>query len=402
MFIARQPIFDRVKKVYGYELLFRAGENSLIYSDSSAENSTATVLGGLFELGIEKIVGNSKAFVNFDYNFLMSEAIELINPEKMVLEILENTKADDKLIKRVKELKKIGYKTALDDFEEDIDEYPLVDHVDIIKYDLIVTPLSTIEYQVKKALKRKKILLAEKIETEEEFEVAKKMGFHLFQGYFFSKPQIVGGVKNRITANQVYQRLFVEINKEEPSFGKLAEIIQTDVNMAYKVLKLIHHRKGENEKTTIKRAIANIGLREMERWIHVLMMQDIASDKPPELIRLSLLRSKFGELIAMDSKFKNYKYDVSLMMLFSVLDAITGLTMNEALEGVSVSDDVKEALINKTGPFKNIYEIVINYELGNWEKLFELASAIKIKSENIFMFYVQAINWSNGVMNYIK
>ena len=140
----------------------------------------------------------------------------------------------------------------------------------------------------------------------------------------------------------------------------------------------------------------------MERWIHVLMMQDIASDKPPELIRLSLLRSKFGELIAMESKFKNYKYDVSLMMLFSVLDAITGLTMKEALEGVSVSDDVKEALIHKTGPFKNIYEIVINYELGNWEKLFELASAIKIKSENIFMFYVQAINWSNGVMNYIK
>ena len=253
MFIARQPIFDRVKKVYGYELLFRAGENSHIYSDSSAENSTATVLGGLFELGIEKIVGNSRAFVNFDYNFLMSEAIELINPEKMVLEILENTKADDKIIKRVKELKKIGYKTALDDFEEDIDEYPLVDHVDIIKYDLIVTPLNTIEYQVKKALKRKKILLAEKIETEEEFEVAKKMGFHLFQGYFFSKPQIVGGVKNRITANQVYQRLFVEINKEEPSFGKLAEIIQTDVNMAYKVLKLIHHRKGENEKNYDKK-----------------------------------------------------------------------------------------------------------------------------------------------------
>lgn len=192
MFIARQPIFDRSRNVYGYELLFRGNDKASSYQGASAESSTAVVLGGLFELGLDRIVGSRRAFVNFDYRFLFSNAIELIDPTTLVIEILENTPVDRRLLDRVTELREKGYRIALDDFAEKLKDYPVAPLADIIKYDILVTPLDELGDEVREALSRKKVLLAEKIETEEDFIKAKEMGFHLFQGYFFSKPVIVG------------------------------------------------------------------------------------------------------------------------------------------------------------------------------------------------------------------
>lgn len=402
MFIARQPIFDRTLKVYGYELLFRSNEQSSSYDSTSSERATATVLGGLFELGLAQIVGNKKSFINFDYNFLLSDSIELIDPSTLVIEILENTKIDDVLIHRVTDLKKKGYKIALDDFDDNIKTYPIVPFADIIKYDLMLTPLNEIEEDVKYALSQKKILLAEKIEYESDFIKAKKMGFHLFQGYFFSKPKIVGGLRARKTANVVYQRIINELHEEEPSYKKLAEIIETDVNLAYRVLKAISRRKKENNNTTIKRALTFMGLLEIERWVNVLMLQELSDKKPSELIKLSLVRSKFGELIATNSIFVNRRHEISLMCLFSVLDAMLDQTMETSLEGIVISDDVRKALIHHEGPLRQMYEIIYYYETGNWKKINLLAKKIEIEQDKLFHWYVKAINWANMTLEYIK
>ena len=184
MYIARQPIFDRAMKVYGYELLFRSDEKAVAYGSTTAEQSTATVLGGLFELGLDQLVGNKKAFVNFDYQFLLSESIELISAETLVIEVLENTIVDEVLLERLKKLKKAGYTIALDDFEESLQSYPIVPIADIIKYDILLTPLDSIRQDVKEALSQHKYILAEKIENEEEFQKAKEMGFHFFRDSF--------------------------------------------------------------------------------------------------------------------------------------------------------------------------------------------------------------------------
>ena len=144
MFIARQPIFNRSKQVYGYELLYRNQEQDVIFRDTTAQASTATVLGGLFELGIERIVNGKNAFVNFDYDFLMSDTIELIAPENLVIEVLETVSVDQSLIERLEYLKKRGYRIALDDFEETVADYPLVPLADIIKFDILLTPLSSL------------------------------------------------------------------------------------------------------------------------------------------------------------------------------------------------------------------------------------------------------------------
>jgi EAL and modified HD-GYP domain-containing signal transduction protein len=398
MYIARQPIFDKSIKVYGYELLYRAGEKSQTYDSSSSEKSTATVLGGLFELGLDQLVANKKAFVNFDDHFLMSDSIELINANSLVIEILEDTPVTETLLQRIANLKAKGYKIALDDFAENFEKYPIVPITDIIKYDIMITPLDTIEKDVKQALRQNKILLAEKIETREEFQKAFDMGFHLFQGYFFSKPSIIGGLLSKKTTNTVYQRIIAELHKPEPSYHKIAEIVSTDVNMAYRVMKAGKKLGDEDISKTIQYALVKMGLHELERWINILMLQELSAQKPFELVRLSLLRSKFGELIATNSSFRSRRYEISLMGLFSVLDAMLDQPMELALEGVSISNDVKDALIFKKGALIPISNIITAYENGHWNEIPQLADAIHIKQEKLYELYLQSIEWTNNII----
>ena len=260
MFIARQPIFNKRLDVYGYELLFRASSKSCGFDGTSSQNATASVIGGLFESGIDEIVEDKYAFINFDEYFIHSDSLELIAPDRLIVEMLEGIKVDEYLIKRLGEIRKKGYKIALDDFEEDYEEYPLVPLAQIIKFDLMQTPLETIGSAVRQAKDDRKIVLAEKVETEEVFLQAKEMGFHLFQGYFFSKPNIVSKASSKTSSKGQYTRLLWELKKDDPSYTVLAEIIQQDVNLAYRFLRVMSSRTSENMISSIKRGLAYMGL----------------------------------------------------------------------------------------------------------------------------------------------
>jgi len=401
MFIARQPIFDRELNVYGYELLYRGDEKADKFNGYSALSSTASVLGGLFELGIENISGDKKAFINFDYEFLMSGLIELIPADKLVIEVLENTLIDDDLIKQIKHFKEKGYKIALDDFECEYETYPIMSDADIIKYDLIITPLSDIRKDVKRALEDGKILLAEKIETEEEYIEAKSMGFKLFQGYFFSKPKIVAGLKVKKTPNTVYGRILRELRQEEPSYLKIAHIIETDINLAYRIIKFTSKTDKSDIVNTVKFSLSRMGLKELERWVHIMMLQEIGGDKPIELTRLALIRARFGELIALGSIYKKRKDDISLMCLFSLLDAMLDDSMENILKEIYLSDDIKDTLINETGEFSIILNLVKTYEAGDWGLVSTDIERIKVDKNKLFKWYIEAIKWSDKIISSI-
>lgn len=400
MFIARQPIFNSLLKVYGYELLYRDTEKSTEFGNVSASKATAGVLGGLFEVGIEKIVDGGKAFVNCDYEFLVSDLIELIDPTKLIIEVLEDIKVDEKLIERLQELKKKGYKIALDDFVEEYDTYPIVPMADIIKYDIIATPLDSIKREVDIALCENKILLAEKIERKEEYEKAKAMGFNLFQGYFFSKPSIISKQNDKKTTKLHYARLISELKKPEPSYQNLAEIIETDVNLAYRLLRMIKNRQTDDIVDSIKRALIFMGFKEIERWINILMLQDLSIDKPMELTKLALTRSKLGEIIADRSKFKSRRYEVSMMCLFSTLDAILDQPMEKTLEGIEISKSIKQALIYKKGEIRPILNLILAYERGDWAKVQVKALEIEIDKNKLCELYLQALKWSKEIADH--
>lgn len=404
MFIARQPIFGRNMEVFGYELLFRGGSNSKTFDGTSSVHATASVLGGLFESGIDEIVGDKRAFINFDAAFLQSDLPELIESNRLIIEVLEDVVVDDALIERIKYLKSKGYRIALDDFVEHYDTYPLVPFADIIKYDLMATPLGTLTRAVDKALLEGKILLAEKIETIEVYNEAKAMGFSLFQGYFFSKPAIIGKANHKATTKAQYGRLINELKKEEPSYQILAEIIEKDVNLAYRLMRVISSRSGDDLIYSIKRALTYLGLKEIERWINILMIQDLGENKPKELMTLSLVRTKFSESIAMICGLKKIKHEASMMGLFSTIDAMLDQTMADALSDVSLPQSIKDSLIANEGVLMPIFRLVIAYEKGDWDHAATLTSAMKIEEEKLYDAYLESVKWAREMvqMMYIK
>lgn len=399
MFIARQPIFNNNLDVYGYELLFRNSNKSSGFDGISSIAATAGVVSGLYELGLQQIVDNKRAFINFDADFLKRDLSELIDPNNLIIEVLEDVAVDDYLIERIIQLKAEGYKIALDDFVEDYDSYPLVKYADIIKFDLMLTPLEEIAHLVYKAQIQNKILLAEKIETEEIFNKAKEMGFHLFQGYFFSKPKIVGkSGANKSTTKIQYARILSELKKEEPSYQVLAEIIEQDVNLAYRVMKVISSRSGDDLIYSIKRALTYMGLKEIERWISILMIQELGASKPKELMTMSLIRTKFAEDIAKHSEFKNHKHEASMMGLFSTLDAMLDESMEVALEDVSLPQSIKDALIYEKGILNPINSLVKAYEQANWEEAIALCSQFKLDETVLLDDYVSAVKWAGDIV----
>ncbi len=401
MFVARQPIFNKELEVYGYELLFRDDENAKTFSGVDATVATSVVLNDLFEEGIEVLTDNKKAFINFNKECINLDSIELIPPEDLVIEVLEHVKIDNELIQRLKELRKKKYKIALDDFVEEYDEYELIPYADIIKYDLIETPLDSLKIIIKKALEDKKILLAEKIETVEEFEKAKKMGFHLFQGYFFSKPNIISKTNDNTSSKATYSTIIKELEKEEPSYQNLAETIELDVSLAYRFLKVASAKKNEETLSSIKKALVKMGFLEIKRWISVLMLRELATEKPAEILKMSLLRYKFSEIISINSSLKSKKVETSMTCLFSMIDAILDMPMEKALEGMKLSEDIKNALIYHKGPFEPICRIMPAYEKGEIEQLEKYSKLIHLDYKKLNEYYIEAIIWVNNISKYL-
>jgi EAL and modified HD-GYP domain-containing signal transduction protein len=401
MYIARQPIFNKKEEVYGYELLYRMDKQSIKFSSFSSQSATATVINGLFIHGLEKIINQKKAFINFDADVLNADFFHLIKPEHLIIEILEDVEVTPELINRVNEIKKEGYKIALDDFVEKYSEYPLIEYADIIKFDIRETPLETINFEVGQAKKDKKILLAEKIETREEYRIALSMGFQLFQGYFFSKPKIIEGVKGKKSINSNYLQVIDELQKEEPSYQVISEIIECDSNLTFKLLRTIDQRAEKDSIYSIKRALTYLGLKELNYWITLLLMQDMGKDKPKELLNISLIRSKFAFKISENSDLKKVKLEASLMGLLSNIDAFLDQPINEILEQIKVTQEIKNALIDQSGPLGRLLSLILFYEKGEWDVIKLRCQNLNVDADQLSKYYFESIDETNNIMHTI-
>lgn len=398
MYIARQPIFKTNLEVFGYELLFRASEKDTVFGGASSAQATASVMTGVYESGIDTITNGKKAFVNFDGNLLRGEYPELLSPDFLVIEVLEDVIVDEELIEKIAHIKSKGYKIALDDFVEDPEKYPLMPYADIIKYDLILTPLEKIKPVIDSGILKGKILLAEKIESEDIFLKARDMGFKLFQGFFFSKPSIVMRSSMRKTPKVQYLRIINELQEEEPSYQHIAEIVEQDVDLAYRLMRIVSTRAGDDLVYSIKRALTYMGLKEIEKWINILMIQDLGSHKPKELTSLSLVRSKFAEQLAKDSVLKHNKFEASMLGLFSTLDAMLDEQMSEALEDISIPESIKLALLEKKGDLSPLYELILSYEMANFESAAQYAKTLNIDNHPLDNYYMESIKWADKIM----
>lgn len=399
IYIARQPIYDAQLNVIAYELLFRSGKttNAADFLDGDLA-TTNVIVNSITEIGMDQLVGPHRAFINLTHNHILQMA-ENPMPElknRLVLEILEDIKAEENIISAVTKLAKDGFTIALDDFIYSESLQPLVELSDIIKIDLMALSEQELEAHVKELSNGKRKLLAEKIETQEEFDNCKRLGFDYYQGYFFSKPQIIKG--KSLPANKIATlNLLAKLHDNESSNEELAEIVSQDITMSVRVLRYINSAQFgfAKEVDSIQQAIMMLGRTTIRNLASLVSMSQI-EDKPHELLIISMIRSKMAENIA--QKVKANKDVCFTIGLFSIIDTLMDQDMEVLIEGLPLTENIRSALIRYEGDLGKILRCVLAYESGDWEN----ANYENLSNNDIRDCYLDALSWSNTSNSLIK
>jgi c-di-GMP-related signal transduction protein len=404
VFVARQPVFTDKKEVFGYELLYRNDlENKFPVIDG--DKATAEVIINSFlNIGIDKISNGKPCFLNFTEKLLQLKLPTYFKPNEIVVEILETVEHNQELLQICKDLKGYGYRIALDDFiwnEQDQFTFSLFPYVDIIKVDFQNTTIPNRE-KIEKIAKTFNIkLLAEKIETFQEFNQAVLRGYQYFQGYFFAKPTIVSTVDIPAYFHS-YMEIINNLSSKEPRIDIIASWIEKDLSLSYKLLKLINSPafRPRQKIKSIRQAIVMLGLIEIQKWIYVLAVRDMSDLKQGfsnELITISLTRAKMCEfLVGEKQDATNSPYFLTGM--FSLMDALLNITMEKVLSTLPLHEDICDALKGKANHLKEMLDLAIAVEKGNWEGTNEICSKLGMDGNIVLGNYQKALVWSTNLM----
>ena len=400
VFIARQPIFSIKKKIFAYELLFRSGALEKSYTNSAGDQATShVVMESFFSRGLDSITGGKPAFVNFTSRLLLEHSATLFPKDSLIIEILEDVEPTQEIIEACRSLTNDGYRLALDDFVYSPKLEPLIAMSKIIKFDFLASTPQEIARMMKMIDIRGKWLLAEKIETDEMFNLAVDMGFKLFQGYFFSKPETLQA-KALSPLKTSYIALMREVSAvDNIDFQRVSKAIRDDVALSYKMLRLINsaYYGLRSEINDISRAVAMIGTIELRKWVFMIALMGLDVDKPDEIVKMSMIRGRFIETL--NVKCRRAKSDESAFQagLFSMLDVLMDVPMPRALEGMNLADEVLEALIDSEGPLNDLLGLVISLERSDWDRADALASLLDLSAEVISEVYLDAVKWCNDM-----
>lgn len=400
IYVARQPIFDREYNVVAYELLYR---DSIVnsYNGSIADNVVTSMLiaNAYLTFGIENLIGNNVAYINFDKRLINLGVADLLNKESVVIEILETVVPDAKFVNKLKSLKKNGYKLALDDYTTSYKYDNITSIVDLIKVDFKANTKDEIIGLVKKFKKVKKEILAEKVETQEEYHWAKELGFDYFQGYYFAKPLIKKrkGLNNNALQ---YIKLMNELSEEEPDFCKLTNIIKLDISLTYKLLKLVNANSIRVKPIqTIKQAITTLGIRAFEKWLSLAVIQSMIKIETIEITKCALARSNFLMNVAKYSIMAEYEDQLSLIGLLSILDIVLDMGMKEIMDSLPLEINIKNTLLGESSRYSEALKLCLSYEKGNFKDAVIAAKNIEYNLKNLQIHYVESLDWAEITFN---
>lgn len=397
-FAARQPILDIDKKLFAYELLFRENLDNVFPENINAEEATSRMVEGLhFNLGLDGLIQNKCAFINFTHESLINQYPQLLPNDQVVVEVLETVKPGKKLLAAIIELKEKGYTIALDDYIHHRIWLHFFPYTDIIKIDWKETSIETIQKVINDIKPFPHIkLLAEKIETHEEFNIAVGLGFSYFQGYFFSRPEVLQS--RAISPSQMsLANLMIELSQHEPDINAVTQVIERDVNLSFKLLRYAQSPlfKRRTEITTIKHALLVLGDQELRRFVSVLFAAQFAVAKPAELTNMSLIRARFCETLAAFPGQNQSKESAFLVGLLSLLDALLDTEMTELLEKLPLADSIKLVLIHHNGVLGQYLTLLIAVEHADWSLVSQLEASLNLTADTAGQLYQQALKWAN-------
>lgn len=396
VFLARQPIFDRNMKIYGYELLYRRNNENRFFANIDDERATAEVINNAFLTNeLRDLTDHSKAFINFSEELLIKEIPRLLPKESVIIEVLESIQPTNEILQALTNLRNDGYVIALDDFIFDDELEPLIELAQIIKVEY---PAVSIERQRHFIRKYKRLygttFLAEKIETREQQKQAMELGYDLLQGYFYSKPLMVKG-KGIVTLKTSILQMIHEVEKEEPNYKILEEIIERDLSLSYKLLRIVNSvGYGTRHRIeSINQALVRLGTDEIRKWIYVLMLQENHALETDELVKTSLIRAKLMESLARELKLQEKQFHFFLTGLFSSIDTLLNRHMNEIITLLPLAEDVEEALLGEHNLPWHLLQIALYIERGEWSRLDQHELIRHIEDGKLMDLYIQSIKW---------
>jgi len=396
-YAARQAILDKDKKLFAYELLFRDSIDNVFPEIDGDVATSKMVDASKFNMGISEFTGNKPAFINFTLETLSKGYAKMLTPDEVVIEILETVKPGKKLLAMCKELFEEGYTVALDDYIHQSVWQHFYPYIKIIKIDWKDTDIALIK-EIKAAISGHDHiqLLAEKVETYEEYNQALELGFELFQGFFFAKPQMVK-TKSLSPSQMAMAELLYETSKPEVDLNSITSVFERDVSLSYKLLRYANSPtfRRRNEISTIKQALVILGSGELKRFLGLMFAVNVNPDKPSELIKSAMTRAKFCELVANDIKAPIDSSIAFLAGLLSLIDAILDEKLEVILEKLPLAQEIKEALTTRKGGLAGLITLVEEIEHAHWDKATLIMESLDLSKEKVVKDYNEAISWAD-------
>jgi c-di-GMP-related signal transduction protein len=391
--VVRQPVFGTNQEVFGYKILCFSNRPDSLDSIDHAEASLKEIENTFLLIGFDRIAGRKKAFVDLTKSLFAGETGISLPKDHTIVEVSYSLKSKQALLRSCKALKEAGYVIAADSLViNDEDLAPVADLIDIIKIRPGQMGTALKRMQGRPSAARWK-LLAEKVNSQEEFHRALEAGCHYFHGHFFSEPVIISG-KDIPQYELTQLRILNEVNRQELDYAALENVIKVDVSLCYKLLKFINSPFFglRREVSSIKQALNLLGENEIRKWTSLVIMKSLGKNKPVELVVTSLVRAGFSESLASRIGLKDTSGEAFLVGLFSMLDAFLGIPLKEIIREMPLSEDIKGALTGKRNKYRRLLDLVLSYEMGEIRTFLSLAAKLNIKEGTITDLYLNAID----------
>ncbi len=396
-FIARQPILDRKSKTFGYELLFRSGTENL-FLGIDGDKATQMVLDNVFLLGLDSLTDGKLAFINCTTEFLLNGMAALLPKERVVLEVLETVETDEKIFWACDDLKNAGYRIALDDFTASQSSHLLLPLADFIKVDFLqTTPAERMAF-AERFIPAGIHLLAEKVENQEESELAMKLGYEYCQGYFFAKPMIITG--RDIPAFKLnLLRILQEASRADFDQDRLEATLKHEASVCYRLLKYLNTFAFSfcRQITSLRHGLILLGEGNIRRWLSLVATTALGQDRPSELVLTCLTRARGCELLAEAAGMAGYETDLFLAGMLSTMDALLGRPLASILDELRVCDHITSALTDRSGPLYPVVNAILAVESGDWNQISLAASAAGVGEDQLSDTYIHSIEWAQAV-----
>lgn len=403
-FLGRQPILDRNQEIVGYELLFRAADIDHAEFESYSHAVTSVISSALASFGMHEVLGEKFGFINIHLDLLLSEILELLPVAQTVLELLEMIQLDDQVLTRCRELKEMGFTLALDDHEYNPANVEIYSVVDIIKIDILMTGMDALPEMVRQLRKFSVKILAEKVETVEQFQICHDLGIDLFQGYFFERPVVLN--RRKIDVSGLAMLKLLQQLTMDATVDQIEQTFKENPSLSYNLLRLVNSVAiGMREKIkTLRHAITMLGMNQLRRWIQLSLFSghDTRGLNHP-LLEMAAVRGRLMENLVSQIGLRSHGDDQAeaafMVGILSLLDVLFETPMRDIVFSLNLDEKASSALLERTGELGKLLTLAEKLEMTDFGAVKVLLKECGITLDQLLTAQLEAFNWRSAIIH---